>query len=128
MIGDVRTYFHLRKRTILSKRYSKLLGSNRQIDIYWSDENQNYIVTKKGKTGILKEFITGRNIVFSDLVKMWQNHEHGNSYRQELKLQEIAIQANKDKKAAEKREEKRYYAGEAWDYGVAEKRSILVGG
>jgi len=126
MISDIRSYFHVRKCNTLSRQYSKRLGSNRAIDVYWSDENHNYIITKKENPVIIKEFLTARGIVFDELVIAWQRLEHGNSYRQESKLQDIAIQANKDKQKAKRREVVKHYASEGWDHDAEGKRSVPV--
>lgn len=128
MIQRVDSYFHVRKDKKLSEKFTRALGRHRAVDVYFSDENLNYMVTKHGEKGIIVEFLTGRPINSDKLVQRWQEIEHGPKLTDELKLQAVAVEAKKARQIADHNEARRFAGAEIYDYTVAEKRSVVVGG
>lgn len=128
MIARIDSYFHIRKDKKKSLQFTRMLGRHRAVDIYFSDENLNYIVTKRGGKGIIAEFLTGRPINSDKLVRRWQEIEHGPKLTDELKLQSVAIEAKKMRQIADHNESRRFAGAEIFDYEVAGKRSVVVGG
>ena len=115
---------HIERRSHLSKRYSRY---GRKVDVYWNSKQKNYVITKKDSADIFIEFLTGEDISSDRLNYLWWKKENGITLRKETDLQKIAIQANKDKQAAEERERYEYAGSEDYDYSIAGKHSISLG-
>jgi hypothetical protein len=128
MLLTIDSYPNISKMSRVAEDLSGKLGKN--VDVYWNNESHNYIVTKKGERAILTEFLERQPIHIEQIRRrLWEMSQHGGGVehlKKELTIQEIAVKANKEKEAAEKREQFEYAGGEIYDYGIAEKRSVVV--
>jgi hypothetical protein len=122
-------YPNISKMSNLSEDFSEKVGKD--IDVYWNNETHNFVVTKHGERAILTEFLE-RQPINADQIRrrLYDLRQRGDGVahlKKELTLQEIAVKANKEKDAAEKREQFEYASGEIYDYEIAGKHSITQG-
>ena len=117
----------IEKRSEMSRRFTRILGKRRAVDVYWNSENENYIITRKGNKTIFHEFLFGEDISAEKIRLKFCKVENAPSLRERLKLQDVAIMANKAKENTNKREQFEYAGAEDYDYRIAGKRSINLG-
>lgn len=127
MIRTIHAYKYVTKDAIRSRRFSQSLGKRRAVDIYWSHENHNWIVTKKGSDHVFKEYPTEHDIWIGDLQTLWQKHEYQSHLKEEIDLRKIAIQAEKEKAHADRKAENRYALNTGAPYEYEGKRNLALG-